>query len=173
MGEGLGEGVMYLVIGNCFEGVAWVFVECRVGEGDDCVSEGRRQVLWVGRVEGDVTASGIFGGEGIEDVLASAVVDAGRLQEQSVGRVEQNRQGLDRGQITSEVDIGKRTTKDERGNAQRDRHANTEEEVAPTRSVGMLTGKPPFTPRTQDGEDGWHGASIQAVGKVVRFRNSF
>ena len=111
--------------------------------------------------ERNIAARRVVGGKGEDDVIACSVVDARGLEEQTVWRVEENRECLYRGQVACEADVSERGHHDERGEQERDEHPEAENAVADARVAGMLFGKPSFTPCAQDGNGGGHGASIQ------------
>ena len=93
-----------------------------------------------------------------------AVVDARGLQEQTIGRIEQLRQGFNGGQVACEVDIRKRGRDDERGDQQRDDHPHAEKSVARAGGMVALFGESSFTPGAQDGSDLGHGSIVKDEG---------
>ena len=64
-------------------------------------------MLRILRVERDVATRGFCRARRCSGYAAAAVIDARGLQQQSVGRVEQARQGLDRGQVARQLGIEK------------------------------------------------------------------
>lgn len=138
-----------------------MIVKVWVGGGDDGVGEGLRQMLRVRVAQGNVAARGIIGREGEEDVFARSVVNFCGLKKQSVWRIEEDRESLNRGQIAREIHIRKRNDDDQRRDDQRKDHPRADEETALARIAGVLFGESPLPPRAQDGKGGGHGVSIQ------------
>ena len=95
------------------------------------------------------------------DILAGAVIDARGLEQKSIGRIEQSGEELNGRKIARETDEGKCRCMNEPGNSNRKYHPCAEKDVAGSRFLGALTGKPPVAPRPQDRNGGGHGISIQ------------
>lgn len=103
-------------------------------------------------------------------MFARAVIDARGLEEEPVGRIEENWESLYRGQVAREAHIRKRSDDDERGNHQRKDHPRADEETALARVAGVLFGESPLAPRAQDGEGGGHGGIVKACREFVEGR---
>lgn len=118
-------------------------------------------MLWIGLAERNVAARQTHargGREGEDDVSPGAVGDARGLQEQAVGRIEQNGENLRGGQVAGEVHVGEGGDDDERRAEQGQDHPRADEETPFAGGTGALFCEPPFAPRTQDGDDGGHGS---------------
>lgn len=114
-------------------------------------------MLRVRVAERNVAARRICGREGEDDVLPRAVGDARGLEEQTIGRIEEDRESLQGGQVAREADVRERARDDERGDEQRQEHPRADEETPLTGGTGALFCEPTFSPRAQDGDGGGHG----------------
>lgn len=136
--------------------------EVRVGGGDDGVDEGCGDMLRVLVADGDVAARGVFGGKGCEQVRACAVVDARRLQQQTVGRIEQARQDFGGGQSASDVGVAECAKQNADAEQNRKDDSPAENESARAVFTLLLLIQPAFAAGTEDGKCGRHGGSIKA-----------
>lgn len=75
-------------------------------------------MLRVGFAERNVAARRICGREGEDDILPRVVGDARGLEQETVWRIEEDRENLRRGEVAGEVHVGERARDDERGDEQ-------------------------------------------------------
>ena len=87
------------------EDVTRLIPEIRFGEGDGRISQGLGQMGGSLRVEGYVRTRCLVGNQRGQQVLAAAVVEARRLEQESVLRVEHEGQGGDGGQTAHQVRV--------------------------------------------------------------------
>lgn len=76
-------------------------------------------------VDGNVAARRLARREGGEQLQTRAVVDARGLEQQSIGRVEQAREDVGRGQAAGQVGIGKGAEDDEHAQPDRKEQPDT------------------------------------------------
>ncbi|NOH01496.1 MAG: hypothetical protein HND47_05735 [Chloroflexi bacterium] len=93
--------------------------ELRVGGGDDRFDQFFREVLCVLFVDGNIASRRFVRREGGEQLQARAVIDARGLEEQSVWRVQENRENLCGGQVTGHAGIGERAEDDDHAQHER------------------------------------------------------
>ena len=100
----LGEGGMRFGV-EIIEDIAIMLPKMRIGEGNCCLNERIGDMLRIFCPKRDISACAIFGGEEIEKFFVVSIVNAGRLEQRAVARVEQFFEGVERGQIGGDIAI--------------------------------------------------------------------